>query len=235
MSVRPRLTQTLWILFFLSATGYTVWAALYGRTPPLPAVVLKAGATLILTLLVWRGLFDNRHDRALRALALALPLCIAGDILLGIEPVTTFFLPGLGAFLVAYAIIAVSLLFRLGPKTYLTMLLPAAVPGAFFLLCFELAPEFVWPVRVFIAVQTCLLATAFATWARHDRLGSIGTMLGAGAALLYASDAILGAALFSLFAGQSGLREALVLATYYAGLALVTSATLSLATKQHRL
>lgn len=222
--------NTAWSCFYcLSAAVYIFWSALAGAAPEFPAVVVKAGAGLSLLLAAIRSFARLRSrghsDKALGLVIAGLPFCIAGDVFLGI-PGDAWFVPGLAAFLAGYALFAVSLVTRLPIPRYGLMLLPALIPGAFFLAWFTLPPDLVWPVRIFVAVQTAFLAAGLAMlWRRTPGSFSLGT----GAALLYLSDAVIGAGRFTPVLPAGAVFEVLVLLPYFAGLYLIVSGSIRLA------
>ena len=213
---------------FATLSGiYLGLSALAGKTPEFPAVLIKAAATASLLFATICTFFHARSrgriDKPLAIVLVGLPWCIAGDVFLGI-PGDTFFLPGLASFLLGYAIFAVSLVSRLSLVRYGLMLIPALIPGVIFLAWFTLPADLVWPVRVFVAVQTAFLAAGLSMLRSKN-----GLPAGFGAILLYASDAVIGIGRFTQDLPSGALFEILVLAPYFAGLFLFVTGSIRLA------
>jgi len=219
-------TITLTLFTILSGT-YLVLSILAGQAPEFPAVIIKAAATASLLFATVRTLLHTksggRINKPLAIVLVGLPWCIAGDVFLGI-PGDKFFLPGLASFLIGYAIFAVSLVSRLSLLRYGLMLIPALIPGGLFLAWFTLPQDLVWPVRIFIAVQTAFLAAGFSMLRSRAGLAA-----GFGAILLYASDAVIGIGRFTPALPPGPLFEVLVLAPYFGGLYLFVSGSVRLA------
>jgi len=220
--------HTILLAIFATLSGvYIGLSALAGQAPEFPAVLIKAFATTSLFLFAGRTYLHSkargRRDTPLAIVLAGLPWCIAGDIFLGI-PGDSWFLPGLAAFLIGYAIFAVSLVARLPLLRYGLMLIPALIPGGLFLAWFTLPQDLVWPVRIFIAVQTAFLAAGFSMLRSRAGLAA-----GFGAILLYASDAVIGIGRFTPALPPGPLFEVLVLAPYFGGLYLFVSGSVRLA------